>query len=164
MHTPLISYECGLGSLPQERRSGLYGLSPVEDTRWNYRLDNAVFYVVAWHDDLPVGFAFAENPTGDIGVSWEKYVPGALEFGGVIVRPEYRRQGIMAEMVRLRIHMALDLGRQPVCVTLADNDNVINYYSSRGWTPRKPFYRNEVKLIPWVMEKQENERGFQLPG
>jgi GNAT superfamily N-acetyltransferase len=97
-------------------------------------MDNAGFYVIDLDGALPVGFAFAENPWGETGASWAKYVPGgALKFGGLIVRPEYRRQGIMSEMVRLRIEMARTMGYKPVCVTLADNHNVIEYYSSRGF-------------------------------
>ena len=152
MNNSSVSYELQMGSLPREERSVLEGLCLIDDTRWNVRLDHAAFYVIARVGMLPVGFGFAEYPWGDAGASWEKYVPGALEFGGLIVRPEYRRQGIMSELVRLRIEAARALGYQPVCVTLADNHNVISYYSSRGWTPRKPFKRNEHTLIPWVLD------------
>lgn len=152
MNTPQITYVLQLGSPTQGERNSLKGLSPVDDARWNLRLDNAAFYVIASDGVTPVGFAFAEKPWGEIGASWAKYVPGAIEFGGLIVRPEYRRQGIMSEMVRLRLNMARTLGHQPVCVTAADNKNVIAYYSSRGWTPRKTFHRNGLDLIPWVLE------------
>lgn len=155
MCASFISYELTLGTLPREERHILDGLAPVEDTRWNLRMDNAAFFVIARDGGLPVGFAFAEYPWGDVGAAWAKYVPGALEFGGLIVRPEYRRHGIMSELVRLRIEMAEIMGYTPVCVTLADNDKVIGYYSSRGWTPKKPFDRNGVKLIPWVLEKEQ---------
>lgn len=154
MNTQLITYMLQLGSPTSDERHSLKGLSPVDDTRWNLRLDNAAFYVIASDGGLPVGFAFAEKPWGEIGASWAKHVPGAIEFGGLIVRPEYRRQGIMAEMVRLRLNMARKLGYQPVCVTVADNNNVISYYSSRGWTPRKTFHRNGLDLIPWVLEEE----------
>ena len=152
MITAPITYQLRLGSPSSSEREVLRGLSPVDDERWNLRLDNAAFYVTATDSDTPVGFAFAENPWGETGASWAKYVPGALEFGGLIVRPEYRRQGIMAELVRLRTLQALELGYKPVCVTLADNENVIAYYSSRGWTRRKTFERNGLVLIPWVLE------------
>lgn len=152
MDTSQIAFTLQLGSPSPDERQSLQGLAPVDDSRWNLRLDNAAFYVIASDGITPVGFAFAEIPWGEIGASWAKYVPGAVEFGGLIVRPEYRRQGIMAEMVRLRLDMARTLGYQPVCVTVADNHNVISYYSSRGWTPRKTFHSNGLDLIPWVLE------------
>lgn len=148
-----ISYELQIGSLPHEDRPKLGGLAPIHDPRWNLRVDNAAFYVVARDGDVAVGFAFAENPWGEIGESWAKHVPGAIEFGGLIVRPEYRRQGIMSEMVRLRLNTARAMGYKPVCVTAADNRNVVSYYSSRGWSPRKTFHRNGLDLIPWVLEE-----------
>lgn len=64
----------------------------------------------------------------------------------------------MAELVRLRTSQAHALGYKPVCVTLADNQNVIGYYSSRGWTPRKTFERNGLILIPWVLERSNSEQ------
>jgi GNAT superfamily N-acetyltransferase len=158
MDTPQISYRLRLGSPSEDERLSLKGLSPVDDSRWNLRLDNSAFYVVALDGNLPVGFAFAENPWGEAGESWAKYVPGALELGGLIVRPEYRRQGIMAELVRLRTKQAHDLGYKPVCVTVADNKNVIAYYSSRGWTQRKTFERFGLTLIPWVLEGNNCEQ------
>lgn len=153
-----ITYSLQLGSPTLAVRESLNGLSPVDDPRWNQRLDNAAFYVIASDGEVPVGFAFAENPWGETGASWAKYVPGALELGGLIVRPEYRRQGIMSEMVRLRTQQAIDLGYKPVCVTAANNENVIGYYSSRGWTPRKTFEHNGLTLIPWVFEEGSSER------
>ena len=149
---PHIVFETHMGTLPHDERHILDGLSPTDDERWNHRLDNALFYVIAWHGDRPVGFAFGVNPTGVAAESWDRHVPGALEFGGLIVDPEYRRQGIMIELVRLRLNMAKELGRTPVAVTRADNEKVIGYYSSRGWTPRREFLRDEVLLIPWVLE------------
>jgi GNAT superfamily N-acetyltransferase len=154
MKTQQITYTLQSGSPTADERHSLKGLAPVDDLRWNLRLDNAAFYVIASDGNLPVGFAFAEKPWGEIGASWAKYVPGAIEFGGLIVRPEYRRQGIMSELVRLRLDMARTLGYQPVCVTVADNHNVISYYSSRGWTPRRTFHRNGLDLIPWVLEEE----------
>lgn len=41
-------------------------------------MDNAGFYVIDLDGALPVGFAFAENPWGETGASWAKYVPGGL--------------------------------------------------------------------------------------
>lgn len=158
MNASQISYLLRLGSPSQEERHSLNGLSPVDDPRWNLRLDNAAFYVIASDGNLPVGFAFAEKPWGEAGESWAKYVPGALELGGLIVRPEYRRQGIMSELVRLRTEQTYGLGYKPVCVTVADNQNVIAYYSSRGWTPRKTFERNGLVLIPWILERSNCEQ------
>lgn len=155
MRASFISYELQIGTLPREERHVLDGLAPTDDVRWNLRLDNAAFFVIARAGDLPVGFGFGEYPWGAVGESWAKHVPGALELGGLIVHPEYRRQGIMAELVRLRLEMTITLGYKPVCVTLADNHKVIEYYSSRGWTPRKPFTRNELSLIPWVLEDDQ---------
>jgi GNAT superfamily N-acetyltransferase len=149
-----ITFELHMGSLPRERRSMLAGLSPVDDERWNLRMDHAAFYVIARDGDFPVGFGFAERPWGIVGESWAKHVTAALELGGLIVRPEYRRKGVMSELVRLRVETALQLGYKPVCVTLADNANVIAYYSSRGWAPKKQFNRNGVILIPWVLESE----------
>lgn len=153
MDNPKISYLLKLGAPSTEERLSLTGLSPVDDPRWNLRMDNSAFYVIAFHEGVPVGFSFAENPWGEAGESWAKYVPGALELGGLIVRPEYRRQGIMSEMVRLRTNQAQELGYKPVCVTVSGNENVIAYYSSRGWTPRKTFERHGLILIPWVLER-----------
>lgn len=149
-----ITYESRIGTLPRDQRYALQHLSPVECDRWNARLDHAAFHVVALDGDHIVGFAYAYNPWGTIGEKWNKHVPNALEFGGLIVDPNYRRLGIMSELVRLRLGMANAINRTPVCVTLSDNHSVISYYSSRGWTPRRQFQRDGDWLIPWVLQAE----------
>lgn len=149
-----ITFESRIGTMPRDQRNVLESLSPVDCDRWNARLDHAAFHVVATEGSKIVGFAYAYNPWGSIGDKWNLHVPNALEFGGLIVDPEYRRLGIMSELVRLRLGMANALNRTPVCVTLSDNHSVIGYYSTRGWTPRRQFQRDGVWLIPWVLQQE----------
>lgn len=134
MH-PFLRYILSTSTPRGAARTELEALYPQIDDRWNQKIDRARCVVTVYDAQLLVAAGVVHDaviaPTSSMG---------AVELGCMVVRPEYRRQGIRQKVTELRLEFALSAGRTPI--TVIDSANPSSwaaYERSELWERERSF-------------------------
>jgi GNAT superfamily N-acetyltransferase len=151
----LLRFETFDGVMSRQDRKEFLHLVLGDQQRWNNRMDGAVASVACFSPaGFPVGFGFlTEAITAEVS---KIYRPA--ELGGMAVHQDWRRMGIRATMVDIRVNKALEKGFTPVSVTLTENRASNRFFEARNWIKEYEFSIGEDKKYLWSFREPLGNR------
>lgn len=120
------------------------------------RLGHAAFAITAHANGFIGGVIIGELPWGRVGVSWDKFVPNAIELGALLVDPSWRGTPVAFRLMNLALSAAVRHGRVPVAVTEIGSP-VHRYLERTGAQERTPFDFDGTHYMPWILMPAQEE-------
>jgi hypothetical protein len=121
------------------------------------RLAHAEFVITADLNGVTGGIVIAEKPWGEIGRSWDKYVPNSLEIGALFVDESWRKTPTAFRLGEMAAIEIVRMGKVPVAATEVKTD-VSKFLARTRAEKRSKYNAAGTTFIPWVLTEVVSRR------